>query len=429
MKPSNFAKLNDLGLKLWNEGKRKEAFEVFLDAVTRFPENATAHSNLAFMFLRGGALDESRAHYETALKLDPKHADARRGLATVLAQLGKTPNATELREIAGSDNAIMTLPFRGAGTPIRILLLVSLGSGNLQIEGLLDDQVFATTKLVVELFPPDRELPPHDLIFNGIGDADSGEDALRVAERLLANVAAELLVNAPARVLQTTRMENAERLRELDGVITARTRLIPSRDAAAALEREGFAFPLLLRSPGHHTGHHFELIPDSAALPAALASLPGDRLYALEYIDFRSADGKFRKYRVMFVDGGLYPLHIAVSANWKVHYFSADMAEVPEHRAEDERFLDDMADVLGGRAIGALGKIAAALALDYAGIDFALSADGRVVVFETNATMVVVEPAAEERWAYRRAPVQRVREAVRRMLVERASQRQAAQRP
>src|SRR5208283_4843932 len=143
LKHSSFAALNDLGLRLWNEGKRKEAFAVFLDAVNQYPENATAHSNLAFMFLRGGALEESRTHYETALRLDPKHAGAKRGLATVLAQQG-TSGTAELREIAGNNSAIVALPYRGAAKPMRILLLVSLGSGNLQVERLLDDRIFAT---------------------------------------------------------------------------------------------------------------------------------------------------------------------------------------------------------------------------------------------------------------------------------------------
>ena len=59
-------------------------------------------------------------------------------------------------------------------------------------------------------------------------------------------------------------------------------------------------------------------------------------------------------------------------------------------------------------------SIANALGLDYAGIDFALSDDGRVVVFETNATMVIVQPDEDARWDYRKAPVQRVIDAVHR---------------
>ena len=423
--PSDFAARNDLGLKLWNEGKRKEAFAIFLENAERFPTNATAHSNLAFVFLRAGALNEAKSEYENALRLEPTHADAKRGLAAVLAQIGKT-GASELREIAGSENAITVLPYRGSRKPINVVLLVSLGSGNLHLEKLLDDRVFATTKVVVELFAANSPLPPFDMIFNAIGDADSGAEALMIAQRIVAGKRKGAVLNPPDHVLRTTRVENASRLRAIPGVLTPRTQLferaaLAGSDGAATLERHGFSFPLLLRSPGQHTGHNFNLIERAEDLAAAVLALPGDQLYAIEYIDLRGADGKVRKYRVMFVDGHLYPLHLAISNDWKVHYFSADMANVPEHRAEDERFLSDMSGVLSAGALATLGNIANALGLDYAGIDFALAPDGRLVIFETNATMVIVQPDDDERWTYRKAPVQRVIDAVRRMLIERAS--------
>ncbi len=422
---SDFAARNDLGLKLWNEGKRKEAFAIFLENVELYPSIATAHSNLAFVFLRAGALDEAKTSYESALRLDPAHADAKRGLAAVLAQLGKT-GAAELREIAGKDNAITILPYRGSRKPVSVLLLVSLGSGNLHLEKLLDDSVFETTKLIVELFGAGKRLPPYDMIFNAIGDADSGAEALMIAQRIVAGKRKGSVLNPPDHVLRTTRVDTASRLHAIPGVLTPRTQIfaraaLGTWDGAMTLEKHGFKFPLLLRSPGHHTGHNFNLVQRSEDVAAAVKTLPGDQLYAIEYIDLHGADGKVRKFRVMFVDGHLYPLHLAISKDWKVHYFSADMANVPEHRAEDERFLSDMPGVLGPDAMATLGKIANAIGLDYAGIDFGLSDDGRVVVFETNATMVIVQPDEDARWDYRKAPVQRVIDAVHRMILDRAS--------
>ncbi len=125
-----------------------------------------------------------------------------------------------------------------------------------------------------------------------------------------------------------------------------------------------------------------------------------------------------RKYRVMMIDGALYPLHVAISSHWKIHYFTADMADNPEHRAEDAEFLENMAGVLGPRAMAALAEIQSRLGLDYAGIDFGLSATGEILLFEANATMVVNPPEPEEKWAYRRPAVERIDKAVRNMLME-----------
>ena len=158
-------------------------------------------------------------------------------------------------------------------------------------------------------------------------------------------------------------------------------------------------------------------------MPAALAELPGDELTVLRYLDARGADGKVRKYRVMMIDGGLYPLHAAISSQWKIHYFTAEMADNPEHRAEDAEFLENMAGVLGPRAMAALAEIQSRLGLDYAGIDFGLSASGEILLFEANATMVVNPPEPDEKWAYRRPAVERIYAAVRKMLMERSGAR------
>jgi hypothetical protein len=120
------------------------------------------------------------------------------------------------------------------------------------------------------------------------------------------------------------------------------------------------------------------------------------------------------------IDGQLYALHLAVSSEWKIHYFTAEMADSPEHRAEDAEFLQNMPAVLGARAMAALAGIQSRLGLDYAGIDFGLSPDGDILFFEANATMVVHPPAPDAKWDYRRPAVERIYAAVRRMLLERA---------
>jgi hypothetical protein len=121
----------------------------------------------------------------------------------------------------------------------------------------------------------------------------------------------------------------------------------------------------------------------------------------------------------MFIDGEMYPMHAAVSHDWKVHYFTADMANNPKNRDEDAKFLEDMPNTLGLTAMGALGQIRQHLGLDYGGIDFGLNDHGEVLLFEANATMIVNPPNQDSLWDYRREPVQRIQNAIRRMLMRR----------
>ena len=175
-----------------------------------------------------------------------------------------------------------------------------------------------------------------------------------------------------------------------------------------------------MRSLGFHTGQHFVRLECRDDLPNALAALPGDELLAIECLDARGADGMARKYRVMFIDGVCYPLHLAISADWKVHYFTAAMAADPVHRQEEARFLDAMPDVLGPRAVAALAELCRRLQLDYAGVDFALAPDGSVLLFEANATMAIVPPNPDPIWDYRRPAIDAVQSAAQHMLLRRA---------
>jgi hypothetical protein len=189
------------------------------------------------------------------------------------------------------------------------------------------------------------------------------------------------------------------------------------------LTARGFAFPLLLRSPGYHMGEHFTLVAAPDDLAPMLATLPGDEILVIEYLDARATDGSARKYRALFIDGALYPVHLAISRSWKIHYFSADMRNNDANRAEEAAFLADMASHLGARAMTALTGIAGLLELDYGGIDFGIGADGNVLVFEANPTMAVYLPDEDERFTYRRAAITRIVAAVRTMFSRRASPR------
>ena len=78
--------------------------------------------------------------------------------------------------------------------------------------------------------------------------------------------------------MKTGRISNARRLRDLPGVVTPRTiamsrEVLAGPDGVAALAEQQLAFPLLLRSPGYHTGRNFILVETAAELSAAAESL------------------------------------------------------------------------------------------------------------------------------------------------------------
>jgi glutathione synthase/RimK-type ligase-like ATP-grasp enzyme len=418
--PTHFGALNNLGTLLYESGYRSAARTAYEEAVKHHPENPIGHINLANLLLAAGELAAARRHYDTALARAPDHDEAHRGLANLLAELGEDEAAEMHRRVAYRDKAVVVQRYRGAPPGIPLLLLASGLGGNVPTRQLIDDRIFAVTALVADYVDAATQLPPHRLVFNAIGDADLSPRALAAASRLLAATQAPV-INHPRKILPTGRAAVARRFAGVAGIVAPRIVTLPREaleapGAAATLAGHGLAFPLLLRSPGFHTGRHFLRVDSPASLGAALATLPGRAMMAMELLDARGADGLARKYRVMIVDGQLYPLHLAISADWKVHYFTAAMAEHPEHRAEEAAFLADMPAVLGPAAMAGLAQIRDALALDYGGVDFGRRRDGALLLFEANSTMVVNPPDPDPRWDYRRAPIERVLGAARRML-------------
>jgi Flp pilus assembly protein TadD len=422
--PDDFNALNEFGGLLTSMGAIAAACRVYSEAITHHPGNPIGHVNLANLLLRTNAYAEARMHYETALRIDPAHQGAHQGLGALLSEMGDHGAARAHLAEGFRGCAISTLPYRGAAPPIALLQLVSSGGGNIPTASFLDDRTFLVTVVVADHADPNADLPPHDVVFNAVGDADLCAPALKAAVALMKRTPAPV-VNDPRTIFKTGRIDNARRLGRLEDVVAPRTVAMPRKtlqgaDAAAVLARAGLVFPLLLRSPGFHTGRNFVLVEQAGDLAAAVAELPGQDVLAIEYLDARGSDGNARKYRVMFIEGVAYPLHLAISRQWKVHYFTSDMAERADHRAEEAAFLADMTATLGERAVAALARIDAALGLDYGGIDFGISRSGEVLLFEANATMVVIPPGDDPRWAHRRAAVTRILDAVVAMIMKRA---------
>jgi aromatic-L-amino-acid decarboxylase len=422
--PGHCAALNNLGSLLHASGYRQAAITALAEAVRNHPQDSASRVNLANVLVEAGSPLEARDHYNAVLRRDPASHVAHQGMARTMLELGDAEAALLHREKGFRSQWLTTLPYRGKQAPTAVLLLASAEGGNIPIRHLLNDTEFHTSIAMVDYYDQEQPLPGHHLIFNSIGDADLATRALRGAEWLAARSSAPLVNPIPA-VLATTRENNARRLRSVPGVLTARTVTLPrevlsSSAAAATLAIHGLQFPILLRTPGFHTGKHFVMVQTAQELTAALDFLPGPDLLVMQYLNARGSDGKARKYRVMMIDGQLFPLHLAISKDWKIHYFTAEMTESAEHRAEDAAFLADMPGVLGSRAMAALREIQQLLGLDYAGIDFGLNESGDVLLFEANATMVVLPPDPAPHWNYRRPAVERIYRAVVHMIRNRA---------
>ena len=70
---------NTAGLAYYYQGKYAQAFEEFLSALRKDPNNVVAHFNMGRIFERQGKLKDAFVQYQRTLSLDPGHEAARLG--------------------------------------------------------------------------------------------------------------------------------------------------------------------------------------------------------------------------------------------------------------------------------------------------------------------------------------------------------------
>ena len=81
LKPDNTSYLSYLSLAYSKvPGKIKEAEEVLLKAIKLEPLNADIRANLGLIYIKAGLMKKAQSSFQKALKIDPQHAKAKKGL-------------------------------------------------------------------------------------------------------------------------------------------------------------------------------------------------------------------------------------------------------------------------------------------------------------------------------------------------------------
>jgi hypothetical protein len=284
--------------------------------------------------------------------------------------------------------------------------------------------VFATRS--VSLLTPDQPNAPlgavdlealsaADVVFSTLGDVDRDGGQLAAAQALCAQLGRPV-VNPPAGIAKTGRDQAAALFDGIDGLVVP----VVERIGPDARASRPVTAPILARPAGDHGGDNLTLLRNEAEKAAWLASGPSERLMVSPFHDFSSADGSWRKYRLIFVDRQAHPYHLAIGDNWLVHYWRTEMGRSDWKKAEEERFLTDWRGVFGARAAAAVDEVARRLDLDYGGVDCALLPDGRVLLFEANACMLLHLDESAQAFGYKHKAVPPIREAFTRLVRERA---------
>lgn len=241
-----------------------------------------------------------------------------------------------------------------------------------------------------------QELPPHDLIFVAVGEADTHNAVLADLAKVLAHSPVPVL-NRPQYIPQLSRSAAYDLLHTVPGLQMAQTYRLERHTlqqlctGQVALEALGLnlSYPFIVRPLGLHGGIGLRKIDGPAALSAYLADIEAELFFVANFINYASDDQLYRKYRVVLVEGRPYLAHMGISAHWMVHYPYKEMKEFASRREEEAHAMLHFESTFGQRHAAALSGIYDAVKLDYFGFDCAETTDGRLLVFELSNALII----------------------------------------
>jgi hypothetical protein len=241
----------------------------------------------------------------------------------------------------------------------------------------------------------------YKVLVNLITEPEKSSRTLHNLRKLLRGAPGRV-INPPDAVLRSTRDRVARLLTGIPGLIVPKAARIQGNKPAIAvrqLQNSGINPPIILRQAGTHGG---KIMGRFNSLDEAVAALEANREHvATEFVDFGSADGLYRKYRVFFIGSRRILRHMLISESWNVHASARSdfMAHRPELVAEERAVMgSDAPFPLAVETV--LQSIRDRMPLDFFGMDFGLMKDGRVVLFEANATMSFFPFSPDPQFSY-----------------------------
>jgi len=358
---------------------------------------------------------------------DPNDANALMDLSTVLQLRGHRETALGVQAQALEIQQLYRPPTGTGKTGIRLLAIMGPGDlmSNSPLEFLLEDADVALDLLYVAPgLPLPPSLPDHDVLFIAIAQSDENLPLLREIESAIKSWPRPVL-NRPDRITWMSRDGACALLKSVPGIVVP----VTARISRQVLEQignntlsittvlEDGDFPIIVRPVDSHAGQGLEKIEHPAALAEYLKAAPNSEFYVARFVDYRSPDGQFRKYRIVLIDGRPFVCHMGISDHWMIHYLNAGMADSAEKRNEEARFMADFDAGFARRHEQAFRAINERVGLDYLGIDCGETPDGKLLIFEIDSCMIVHAIDPVDVFPYKQPQMQKVFSAFREMLL------------
>jgi len=339
---------------------------------------------------------------------------------SIVMQLNAHPDvALELQSQALHLHQYYRLASNSLRPTLRLLAIMGPGEvmANTPIEFLIEESDVSLELLYLgEGLPVPAYLPEHDVAFVAVCESDQNQQLLHDLNEVMQHWP-KPFINAPSAIAQLSRNDVSKNLATIAGLVASDARRLTRAETSTLANCD--CFPLIARPVNSHAGFGLEKLANQADLIQFLKTQASEEFFVAPFIDYRSADGWFRKYRIAVVQGQSFAAHMAISQNWMVHYLNADMLQNSKNRDEEAAFMHSFDSTFAVKHHLALQEIDRRIGLDYYSIDCAETTDGRLLVFELDSGAVVHCMDHVDIFPYKAPQMKRVFSAFQQMLKRR----------
>jgi len=245
------------------------------------------------------------------------------------------------------------------------------------------------------------EVPLHDIVFVGLGESLKNNPILDYLDIILKKWPRPV-INNPLNVKKCGRVELYNILCNVDGIHIANTKVVCSSEVFF----NGEVF--VIRPIGTHSGKGFQLITSQDELNNYLSRYhQKQEFYLSDYVDYKSSDGNFRKYRIALIGGEPFVCHLAISEHWVVNYIGARMDLSETKRAEEELEMLGFEFRFGLKHKSAFKAFHEHIDLDYVILDCYETKDSKLLIFEADPGSWIHATDSVEMYPYKQPVMQK----------------------
>lgn len=421
-------------------GNFREALPNALSAIAKGAGTANLNFIVGRAYLEDNKNARAEKSFQHALSIEPNHQDALIGLSISQARQKDVIAAKSTTRRALQKHPYFTSL---VGTPeLRVVVLQSLWGGyfqskkfgrsayvfgnypaNLACSGVRFDHV------PVDLTREDQAFDFHeiDIVLNNIvngthlGTKIALNSAVRACDLLNADV-----VNRPENAALTTRQRSHDMFCDSKHYIfpTTKTYSVIGADRSSLAQNilADIGVPVIIRPSVTQMGKGAKLCRTEDEVLTHLNSWNSGDICAIRYFNCSDELGNARQYRIVALDGVLYPERINVAPFWHSHDASREDIGWYENGYDEleQHYLSDPRSAIGVEPSEIFQPFVDKIGLEIFGIDFGIDDQGRIIIFEANASMNLFNKRFNEYCPYKVNSCQEFEDNVKEYLMKRA---------